>query len=158
MDIKINMQLKNLQNVMSSVVIVSEVGHVFCCVLPTIFSLATVLVGLGVLGAMPVWMNGMHDVMHDWEIPIILMSGFILVLGWGLHVISERLDCHDTGCGHGSCEPKKKKTLSVLKIATALFVINVAIYVSVHIPQNNASVTMAVESEHHDHGHHGHDH
>ena len=125
-------QIKRVQGVFSWVVVLSEVSHVFCCVLPSIFSVLTIFVGMGVIGVMPVWMESTHHVMHDWEIPLIGMSVFILVLGWGLHFISKRIDCHDTGCGHEPCGTKKNKTAKTLKIATFLFVINVVIYSSVH--------------------------
>lgn len=127
-------QIKRVQGLFSWVVVLSEISHVFCCVLPSIFSVLTIFVGMGVIGVMPVWMESTHHVMHDWEIPLIGMSAFILVLGWSLHVISKRIDCHDTGCGHGPCGTKKSKTAKTLKIATFLFVINVVIYLSVHYP------------------------
>lgn len=127
-------QIKRVQGIFSWVVVLSEVSHVFCCVLPSIFSVLTIFVGMGVIGVMPVWMESTHHVMHDWEIPLIGMSAFILCLGWVLHFISKRIDCHDTGCGHGPCGTKKNKTARTLKIATFLFVINVIIYLSVHYP------------------------
>lgn len=152
------MQMKRLQGIMSWFVVLSEVSHVFCCVLPSVFSILTVLVGMGVLGALPFGLNGMHDVMHDWEIPIILTSAVILMLGWSLQIISKRMDCHDTGCGHEPCEPKKKKTDRILRIATFLFLINVTIYTFVHIPQmQNAQNAVSEHIGHDDHDHH-HDH
>lgn len=127
-------QIKRVQGIFSWVVVLSEVSHVFCCVLPSLLSVLTIFVGMGIIGVMPVWMESTHHVMHDWEIPLIGMSAFILVLGWGLHFISKRIGCHDTGCGHGPCGTKKNKTAKTLKIATFLFVINVVIYLSVHYP------------------------
>ncbi|MBI1301954.1 MAG: hypothetical protein GC137_09920 [Alphaproteobacteria bacterium] len=126
------MQLKRLQNTFSWVVVFSEVSHVFCCVLPTVFSLLTFLVGLGLIGVVPVWMDSMHHIMHDWEFTLIASSGFVLVLGWGLQFLSRRVDCHDTGCGHGPCTPKKHRAGRILTFATILFVINVAIYFGVN--------------------------
>ena len=148
------MQIRRLQNVMSYFVVLSEVSHVFCCVLPTVFSLLTVLVGMGVLGATPLWMEGAHDVMHAWEVPIIITSGVIVAFGWALHLISKRMDCHDTGCGHGPCDTKKKKTLNVLRIATVLFLVNTVIYISVHLPQENAKIAAVSHDDHHGHDHH----
>lgn len=148
------MQIRRFQDVMSYFVVLSEVSHVFCCVLPTIFSLLTVLVGMGVLGATPLWMEGAHDVMHAWEVPIIVTSGVIVAIGWALHLISKRMDCHDTGCGHGPCDTKKNKTLTVLRIATVLFLVNTAIYVAVHLPQDNAKVAAVSHDDHHEHDHH----
>ena len=125
--------MKRIQDIFSWAVVLSEVSHVFCCVLPSIFSVLTVLVGMGLIGVMPIWMENAHEVMHGWEIPLIIMSGVVLALGWTLHFISKKIDCHDTGCGHEPCEPKKKNTARILKIATCLFVINIVIYLVVHM-------------------------
>ncbi|PCJ99799.1 MAG: hypothetical protein COA45_03000 [Zetaproteobacteria bacterium] len=125
-------QIKRVQGIFSWVVVLSEVSHVFCCVLPSLFSILTVFVGMGVIGVMPLWIDGMHHVMHDWELPLIGMSAFILALGWILHFVSKRMDCRDTGCGHAPCEKQKDKTARTLKIATFLFVINMVIYTSMH--------------------------
>lgn len=127
------MQVRKVQGVFSWVVIASEISHVFCCVLPTIFSVLTFLVGMGVIGFMPFGLQHFHDLMHGYEIPLMMMSGAVVLIGWGLHILAERIDCHDTGCGHGKCSPKKKRAVVILKIATALFLINVAIYLGVHV-------------------------
>ncbi|MGH1377323.1 MAG: hypothetical protein ACRBB3_00725 [Alphaproteobacteria bacterium] len=125
-------RIKRAQGMFSWVVVLSEISHIFCCVLPSVFSVLTVLVGLGLIGALPVWMESLHHVMHDWEIPLIAMSGFVLVIGWSLHFISKKIDCHDTGCGHEPCGKKKDKTARILQIATLLFVINVSIFLGLH--------------------------
>lgn len=124
-------------------IVVSEISHVFCCVLPSIFSILTMMVGLGIMGALPVGLTQFHDMMHGWELTIIITSAAILAFGWALHVISERLDCHNTGCGHEPCTPKKKKTARVLKFATILFLVNVSIYALVHVPQERANAEHA---------------
>ncbi len=144
------MQMKRTQKLTSYLALISEVSHVFCCVLPSIFSILTMMVGLGILGAVPVGMTQFHDLMHGWEVPIMIASGAILLLGWALHMISEKLDCRSTGCEHEPCTPKKKKTSRILKIATLLFVINVGVYTFVHIPQ---STTSTETSAHHEHNH-----
>lgn len=149
---------------MSWAVLVSECSHVFCCVLPTVFSILSVLVGLGLVGAVPVWMDALHHVMHDWEVPIILFSGLVVLAGWALHLYSQKLDCHDTGCVHGGCAPKKNRNLTILKIATVLFVVNVTIYMVFHRGLETFGVTEPAalhahhDHTHNDHAHHGHDH
>jgi len=125
-------QMKKMQNVFSWVVIASEFSHVFCCVLPSLFSVFSLLVGMGVIGVMPLWMKGFHDAMHAYEIPLMAMSGLVVLLGWGLHALSRRMDCHDSGCGHGACTPKKNRSEIILKFATVLFLINVMVYLVVH--------------------------
>lgn len=148
------MQVKRLQGVFSWLIVLSEVSHVFCCVLPSIFSVLTIMVGVGVFSSMPTWMDGVHDAMHVYEVPVIAFSGIVLALGWCAHLISKRLDCHSTGCAHGPCEPKKDKNVLVLRIATVLFVINVSIYCFVHASSNNVEhVGAAVQHAHSEHNH-----
>ncbi len=110
----------------------SETSHVFCCVLPTLFSLASLLAGVGIVSALPTGWLAFHEAMHEYEIPMIGLSGAILAVGWLLHYISLRIDCHDTGCAHGPCQPKKKSATGILKIATVLFVVNTIIYLAFH--------------------------
>lgn len=150
------MQMKRTQKVTSYLALLTEISHVFCCVLPSVFSILTMLVGLGVLGAVPLGITQLHDVMHGWEIPIMIASGAILLLGWSLHIISEKLDCRSTGCEHEPCAPKKKKTTGILKIATLLFVVNVGIYTLIHMPHDRYEA--AIHSGHNHDDHHNHDH
>lgn len=110
----------------------SEISHIFCCGLPILFSLLSLLSGLGVIIAMPAGLDFLHEALHDYEIPMIITSGCIIVLGWALHYVAYRIDCRSTGCGHGPCAPKKRNSGRVLIIATALFVMNVSIYFLFH--------------------------
>lgn len=113
-------------------VLLSETSHVFCCVLPIIFSLLSLLSGAGLAAALPAHVIQLHDFMHQWEVPMIVVSGLLLACGWGLHEYSRRLDCRDTGCVHEPCGTTKKRTALVLKIATVLFLVNVTVYAAVH--------------------------
>lgn len=125
-------KIKKAQGLFSWVVVLSECSHVFCCVLPSLFSIISILVGIGLIGAMPMWMQGFHEVMHTWEIPLMMVSGVIVLIGWGLYYLSKKMDCHDTGCVHGACEPQKKDNFLILKVATFLFLVNVTIYMVFH--------------------------
>lgn len=141
-------------------VIMSESTHIFCCVLPTVFSILSLLAGAGMISAMPGFMVDFHEVMHGYEVPMIVVSGLILAFGWGFHWYSEKIDCHDTGCGHGPCEPKKNKTHVLLLLASILFLVNVTVYIVFH----RGVEVMADAPMLHDHSHshdehdHGHDH
>lgn len=126
------MEMKRIQGIFNWVLVLSEASHIFCCVLPTLFSITAVLVGLGFASAMPIWMTDLHEVMHQWEVPMISMSGIILVIGWILYLVSEKIDCHDTGCKHGPCATKKSNASWVLKIATILFLANISVYLVFH--------------------------
>lgn len=124
--------MQKLQNTLFWTIVASETSHVFCCVLPTVVSLASLLSGLGLVSALPAGVLSFHDFMHRWEIPLIIFSGVVLALGWALHIISVRIDCHDSGCGHEPCAPKKRRTTGILKIATALFAVNTSVYFAFH--------------------------
>lgn len=108
--------------------VLTEMSHLFCCVLPTVFSVMSLFVGLGLISTMPPALHEMHEVIHQWEIPLIAFSGAVVGLGWLIDGVSARMDCHDTGCAHGPCSPQKRKAHIVLKVASALFVFNVLIY------------------------------
>ena len=87
----------------------------------------------GIIGSMPEWMSHIHETMHVWEVPIISASGIVLAMSWALHMISKSIDCHDTGCHHGSCGPRKDKNAFILKIATTMFLVNITIYTFFHV-------------------------
>lgn len=136
------------RHVLTAAIIASEASHIFCCVLPTVFSLLSLMVGLGMVTAMPGGMVFLHEALHAWEIPMISASGGIIVLGWALHYYSMKIDCHDTGCGHGPCGPKKKTATTILKIATVLFAVNLLIYLVFH---QGADIFMPETAEIHAH-------
>lgn len=140
--------MQRLQKSILAAVVLSEISHVFCCVLPILFSVFSLLAGLGVVGVMPQIFTSIHEAMHAYEVPMIIASGFVLFVGWGLYFVSQKLDCHDTGCGHGPCEPRKKNAHIILKIATILFMINVSVYTVFHRDANTSPQTVSEQSEH----------
>jgi hypothetical protein len=125
--------MQKLQKKIYWAVIVSESSHVFCCVLPTVFSLLAILTNLGMF-VMPASFVHMHHFMHEWEFPIVVISGVILGLGWALHWHSLKGEECPSGCKHhtDAAHPTVKKTHIILKIATILFVINVFVFLVVH--------------------------
>ena len=110
----------------------SEISHFFCCGLPVIFSLMSLLSSAGLMATMPVGLENVHHAMHDYERPLIAVSFAILMMGWMLHYVAYRIDCRKTGCGHGPCAPKKRRSGKVLIIATILFAVNLASYAALH--------------------------
>jgi hypothetical protein len=114
-------------------IILSETSHIFCCVLPTLFSVIGLFAGLGFVVTLPPGLEALHEALHAYELPMMAFSAAVMVLGWILYGISRRMDCHDTGCVHGACAPKKNTAHTVLKIATVLFVFNVMIYFGFHV-------------------------
>lgn len=151
---------QRLTSIMSWAVIASEFSHVFCCILPTLFSVLTVLAGLGLITIVPHFIMDWHDAIHAYEIPIILTSGVITVLAWLVYFSARKVDCHDTGCGHPPCAPRKSRAYKVLMIGTVLFAVNVSIFLFLHyLPEKGAYTLGAPAAESHlDHNHEDHDH
>lgn len=149
---------KTLQRSLFWAVVVSESSHVFCCILPTVFSLLGLLTGLGIVVGMPGFLAYIHDAMHPYEIPLIVFSAVTLAAGWAITIYSEKIDCHDTGCVHGGCNPQKSNVRKVMIIATVLFSINLGIYLTVHRSHwfITAVGSQIVRAQDHDHAHEGH--
>jgi len=146
--------MQKIQKTIFWTILASETTHVFCCVLPTIVSIMSLMSGMGLIAAMPGWLDHFHELMHGWELPIILGSGLLLILGWVLYAISRRIDCRTDGdCHHEPCAPKKKHASRILMIATILFVVNTAIYVFVHRTMDTgATGRTTIPHEEHYHG------
>ena len=125
--------IAKLQRSIFWTIVISETSHVFCCVLPTLVSLISLISAAGaVSSSVSAFLMDVHDMLHAWEVPIIIGSGIVLLLGWALHGLSRYLDCRTTGCGHGPCAPRKHMTRRILWFATALFVFNAAVYTGIH--------------------------
>lgn len=124
--------MQKLQNTIYWLCAGSEVTHAFCCGIPMAFSILSLLSGMGLIASMPIGLDHLHHMMHDYELPMIATSGAIIVLGWALHYMAYRIDCRSTGCSHEPCAPKKKRSGKVLMIATILFAVNVSVYFTLH--------------------------
>lgn len=125
--------MQKLQKKIYWAVILSESSHIFCCVLPTVFSLLAILTNLGMF-IMPASFVVFHEFMHEWELPIVVTSGVVLALGWALHWHSLTGKECPSGCQHHTdkAHPSVRKTHLILKIATVLFLINVFVFLVVH--------------------------
>jgi hypothetical protein len=125
--------------------IASESVHIFCCVLPTIFSVLSLMAGMGMIATMPGFIDEAHHIIHDFEIPMIIISGMILILGWGLYFYSRRISCRTQGsCSHEPCTPKKDRTRLFMVLATILFFVNITVYFTFHQPMDVAPVHVEV--------------
>ena len=131
-------------------VLASEITHVFCCGLPVVVSTLSLMASLGLISVLPTGIMALHNIMHAYEMPMIIASAAVLALGWALHHISERLNCVKySDCHHEPCAPKKKKASKVLWFATVLFAVNVSVYFGLHYePSVHEPVLLA-----HDHAH-----
>lgn len=124
--------MSRTQNAISWLSVATEISHFFCCGIPIIFSLLSLLANVGMIASMPIGLDAVHHFMHDYEIPMIAFSGAIIVMGWGIHLIAARLDCRSTGCAHVPCDKKKARSTRILKIASVLYLINVTAYFLLH--------------------------
>lgn len=145
-------------------IIVAEGSHIFCCLVPTLFSLLSLLSTFGLIITMPGWLSWLHDVMHDYELYMIGFSAFVVVLGWGLHYLAHHAhvfgDHAHTCCDHDHGAPTRASTThKILLLATALLVINMIVYFGFHRGQDAHLHSDAVHAHAHDHHeHHGHAH
>ncbi len=146
--------MQNLKKNFAFAVLLAEFSHIFCCVLPTLFTVISFAVNVGMISAAPVWMMDLHESIHHYEIPIILFSGAMVCFGWAVHKMSLRVDCHDTGCSHPPCDPTKTRNAKILTIATILFLLNVTVYTTIH--KNIFGLPFLPTDIQHDHGEHIH--
>ena len=124
--------MQRLQMLTKWMAITSEISHFFCCGIPIVFSLLSLLASMGAIAFIPAEVNFLHEIMHDYEVPMIAVSALVLLLGWGLHFYAKKIDCRSTGCVHEPCAPKKKKSSKILFIATILFAVNLTGYFLLH--------------------------
>lgn len=115
-------------------VVASEVSHLFCCVLPTLAAVLSLAVGVGML---PTAFTVLHDIIHGYEIPVIIFSAVMLVLGWLAYWLAKRTDCHALGHDEHRCHKAEDRSKLYLLIGTALFVINFVIFVTLHLSMHN---------------------
>ncbi len=148
---------QKLQRHIAWAVILAESTHVFCCVLPTVVTVLTVISSLGAMAQVPGFILDMHEVLHTYEIPMIVFSGLVLILGWGLYGVSRQIECQKPHCEPHAriCTPQKNNTLSILVVASILFVVNVTVYLTLH--RGNDDLLHAEAMAHH-HPHAGHRH
>lgn len=139
-------------------------SHVFCCVLPTVVGIVNVFANLGMFSLWVPQFTALHDLMHDHEMTILMVSGVMLGIAAIVDMISIQIDCHSTGCTHGSCEPAKDRATMILLVATLLFAFNTASYFFAHqlaAPAEQAQTTQNApaqpghntgeDNDHHDH-------
>lgn len=124
--------MSNLHRHISLAVLLSEFSHVFCCIIPTIFTVLSFAANLGMITTMPGVLLDIHHHIHEYEVTIIIVSGLMLAVGWLAHLHSRKVDCHDDGCCHPPCTPQKNMNAKILILATVLFALNLSIYFVIH--------------------------
>ncbi|MFA7276190.1 MAG: hypothetical protein WC043_05250 [Pseudobdellovibrionaceae bacterium] len=124
--------MQRLGRHLGTAVVLSELSHVFCCVLPTVVTVLGAFANIGLMGAAPGFLLEIHEVIHHYEMLIIAFSGMMIALGWAAHRLSRTVNCEDDGCCHPPCTPKKDRNFMILSVASVLFVFNLVIYLGVH--------------------------
>ncbi len=121
--------MEKIRKGLMAAILLSEVSHLFCCVLPVLAAVASLLVGAGFLPALA-W--PLHDLIHRYEVPLIVFSAVIIAAGWGVYLLALRTDCQALGHHEAHCHKVTRKTRTVLVIGTALFLFNLAVYLFLH--------------------------
>ena len=112
------------QRILNVAAAASVLPHLFCCVLPTISSLAGVGTSLGLSVTHSIHMEWVHE----YEVQLLVFSGLTVALAGAVQLYAGRMDCHKTGCCHEPCSPRKDKALVVFFAAGALFFVNLAVH------------------------------
>lgn len=148
--------MQRVKHISAWIVLLTSSSHVFCCVLPTIVGLVNVLANVGMFSIWVPQLEAWHAMMHGHEMNILIFSGVMLGIAAIVDMISIQIDCHSTGCTHGSCEPSKDRAAIILLIATVLFAFNTASYFFAHHLTDPAAITTTHQTdEPHDHEHAG---
>jgi len=142
---------ERLTFIMSWAVILSEFSHVFCCVLPTVFSVLSILAGLGMIAVVPGFILHFHTAIHAYEIPIIATSGIITIMAWFIYLNADKVDCHSTGCVHEPCDTRKSRAGTILKIGTVMFIVNLTIFTFLHYLPDHGYYTLGHQAQPLDH-------
>ncbi|QQG35374.1 MAG: hypothetical protein HYS17_07400 [Micavibrio aeruginosavorus] len=116
-------------------VLASEVSHLFCCILPTLAAVLSLAVGVGML---PTAFATLHDIIHGYEVPVIIFSAIMLLLGWGAYCMALKTDCHALGHDEHKCHRTTDRSKIILLIGTCLFFVNLTIYFALHAPLNGS--------------------
>ena len=126
--------------------VASLVSHFFCCFLPGVISLVTLVT---LTGSAVITMEdfGIPEYIHE---KMIYISFVVLVMSGIVNYISYRIDCRDMGCVHGSCAPKKSKYFKLYAYSVAFFLLNAAIHFGLHTDHDHEH-----HEKHHEEVHHG---
>jgi len=141
--------MQKLQTTIFYSILASELGHVFCCVIPTVLSILTLAASYGMVVTIPGFALSYHNYIHTWEHLIIAISAALLVLGWSLFALNARLQIKHDCCSQTTCNKTRHKSKIIMIIATVLFLVNVSAYFLLHKDRN--TVPVAPAQNHHNH-------
>jgi len=124
--------VQRVKHITAWLLLITSSSHVFCCVLPTVVGVINVFANLGMFSIWLPQFESWHTVMHAYEVQLLMFSGVMLGIAAIVDMISIQIDCHSTGCTHGSCEPAKDRATMILLVATLLFAFNTGSYFFAH--------------------------
>lgn len=140
----------------------SAFSHLFCCFLPGVLSIVTLLASSGTV-VVTLDDFGLPESMHG---DLIAFSAIILIVSGIMNFISWRVDCREDGyCTHEPCEPKKNRYLKLYLFSVVFFFINAGIHFGFHVDHNHGAeghhghethVQESQDHDEHDHGEHDH--
>lgn len=111
--------------------VASLISHFFCCFLPGVISLITLIT---LSGSVFITMEdfGIPEYIHE---ELIYISFAVLVVSGLINYISWKMDCRAgaDACGHEPCAPKKAKYFRLYGYSVAFFLLNAIIHFGVHI-------------------------
>ncbi len=117
--------MADIRKVTSAMAIVTLLPHLFCCVIPLVMS----VVGFGAsLGLFTLNSSG-FEWLIEYEPHMMAVAGVMLLVGAAVQLISWRIDCRKEYCTHEPCEPKKKRSLNLFYLASALYVVSLLIHI-----------------------------
>lgn len=103
------------------VIICSALMHIFCCGIPLLLSVTSLvnIVGISSLSIFEVdWFEAIESY-------IVLFSGVLLITTIAINQFSKKINCIESGaCEHKPCDEKKHHSSYVLNIAIILYALN----------------------------------
>lgn len=121
--------INRMMRVCDSLIAVTALGHVFCCGLPLMLSI------LGIFSAATSYsletITGITAVDEYEDFALYFATGIIVFSGL-LQWVSARLDCHNTGCVHGSCSPAKRRSRRLFILSIALYAMSMFMHFMAH--------------------------
>ena len=101
----------------NAAVIASGFSHIFCCVLPTVLSIASISSVFG-LSTVDIFNFEWFEAI---ELQVLIVSGIILFISGMAQLISWRIKCNTDVCHHGSCDQRKNWAMRLFIFATTLY-------------------------------------
>jgi len=113
--------------------LVSLISHFFCCFLPGMISLFTLIT---LTGTAVVTMEdfGIPEAVHE---KMIYISALVLLISGIANYTSWKMDCSKV-CAHGDCAPKKSQYFRFYGYSVAFFILNAIIHFGTHTEHTHA--------------------